>query len=374
LNAVRFRYHRMTVTPFKPAVISLAFTNRCNSHCVMCNIWKSSRDIPGIRGLELTGEEITNLLSDPLFADLVELDITGGEPHLRDDLADIVQAIIKLKNNSIPGLRSLVVTSNGFLNQQVMANYRRILSSLSGKNIDLVSVSSLDGMGEAHDNIRGTPGAFKMVSETIRGLLALKKEYPHFITGIKTTIIPQNVDDLDDILAFALSNDMFHIISPALFTAARFRNMDAKDRLALGPAALKKVRDFYDREELGTSYFYAMARHFLASGRKPWTCSAMYNYAFIDYDGKVYPCEIIPEAIGNVKEQKFPDIWNGKVARQWRGKIGKLECCQTCHEPGAIRYSAFAGGLSYLKFLLNLGRERYLESLRGEGYIKYFGW
>jgi MoaA/NifB/PqqE/SkfB family radical SAM enzyme len=362
----------MTGTPFKPAVISLAVTNRCNSHCVMCNIWKVTRDIPDIRGLELPGREIIDLLSDSLFSDLVELDITGGEPHLRDDLVDIVQAIIKLKNNSMPGLKSLIITSNGFLNKRVIANYRRILSSLNGKNIDLVSVTSLDGVGETHDRIRGTAGAFKMVSETIRGLLALKQEYPYFITGIKTTIIPQNVNDLDDILAFASSGNMFHIISPALFTAARFRNMDAKDRLALEPAALKKVRDFYGREELSRSYFYATARQFLASGRKPWICSAMYNYAFIDFDGRVYPCEVIPEAIGNVKEQKFPDIWNGRAARQWRGKIGKLECCRTCHEPGAIRYSAFTGGLSYLKFLLKLGKERYLESLRGEGYIKYF--
>jgi MoaA/NifB/PqqE/SkfB family radical SAM enzyme len=339
----------------------------------MCNIWKSTRDIPDIRGLELTGKEIIDLLSDSLFSDLVELDITGGEPHLRGDLADIVQAIIKLKNDSLPKLRSLVITSNGFLSKQIISSYRRILSSLSGKNIDLVSVTSLDGIGATHDRIRGTAGAFKMVSETIRGLLALKKEYQFFITGIKTTIIPQNVNSLDDILAFASSNNMFHIISPVLFTAARFRNVDAKNGLSLGPADLKKVQDFYSHEELGISFFYATARRFLASGRKPWTCSAMYNYAFIDYDGKVYPCEIIPAVIGNVKEQKFLDIWNGQTARQWRSKIGKLECCRTCHEPGAVRYSAFTEGLSYLKFLLKLGRQRYLESLRGEGYIKYFG-
>jgi MoaA/NifB/PqqE/SkfB family radical SAM enzyme len=99
----------------------------------------------------------------------------------------------------------------------------------------------------------------------------------------------------------------------------------------------------------------------------------MYNYAFIDFDGKVYPCEIIPEPIGNVKEQDFQDIWNGAEAHYWRKRIGKLECCQTCHEPGAIRYSAFTEGLSYLKFLMKLGRQMYNESWVGEGFKKYFG-
>jgi MoaA/NifB/PqqE/SkfB family radical SAM enzyme len=339
----------------------------------MCNIWKNARDIPDIRGLELSRREIIDMLSDSIFADLVELDITGGEPHLRDDLADIVLDIVKLKSNTLTRLRSMVITSNGFLGEKVISNYRRILASLSGTDIDLVSVTSLDGIGETHDRIRGTSGAFKLVSETIRGLMALKKEYPYFIPGIKTTILPQNIDSLGEILAFASSGDMFPIISPVLFTEARFRNLDTADRLALRQPDLDKVLDFYRRKEFGTGYFYTTARRFLVSSRRQWTCSAMYNYAFIDFDGKVYPCEIIPEVIGNVKEWKFQDIWNGRAARYWRRKIGRLECCRTCHEPGAIRYSAFAGGLGYLKFLFRLGRRRYLDSLRGEGYIKYFG-
>jgi MoaA/NifB/PqqE/SkfB family radical SAM enzyme len=371
-NAARFGYCRLTGTPLRPTVLSLAITSRCNSHCIMCNIWKSTRNIPDIQSRELSGQEIQNLLSDSIFADLVELDITGGEPHLREDLVDIVLGIVRLKESALPKLRSVIITSNGFLSKRVIENYRRILDSLSGKDIDLVSVTSLDGIGETHDRIRGTPGAFKLVSGTIQGLLELKKEYPFFITGIKTTILPQNVDALSDILEFASSRRMFHIISPVLFTTARFRNMDMRNGLALSTFDLKKVLDFYRREELGDGYFYTTARRFLASGRKPWTCSAMYNYAFIDSDGKVYPCEIIPEVIGNVKEQDFPDIWYGKTASYWRREINKLEYCRACHEPGAIRYSAYIDGCNYLKFLLKLGRRQYLESLQGEGYIKYF--
>jgi len=370
-NSIRFRYFRLKNSPLKHTVLSLAVTNRCNSHCIMCNIWKSARETPNIKSLELSKQEIVELLSKPLFSELVELDLTGGEPHLRDDLVEIVVGISQLKKSHLPKLRSIVVTSNGFLTERITSNYRNILTGLKDTDIDLVSVTSLDGIGETHDRIRGTAEAFRLASETLSGLSELKKEYPNLVIGIKATILPQNVDALDSILNFALSKNFFHIISPVLFTETRFRNLDTRGKLMLGPDEYKKVLDFYCRDEFKTSYFYSIARSFLATSRKQWNCSSMYNYAFIDSDGKVYPCEIIPEPIGNVKEQDFNDIWNGTQARNSRKRIGKLECCQTCHEPGAIRYSAFTEGLSYLKFLMKMGKHGYKASLYGEGFSKY---
>jgi MoaA/NifB/PqqE/SkfB family radical SAM enzyme len=283
-----------------------------------------------------------------------------------------VLGIARLKKNYLPKLRSIVITSNGFLTRQVISNYKDILYALRDTNIDLVSVTSIDGIGETHDRIREARDAFKLATETLSGLSELKKEYPNFITGIKTTILPQNVNILDNILDFALSNNLFHIISPVLFTEARFRNMDKRNEIMLAPAEYKKVLDFYCRDELETSYLYSMARSFLASGYKQWVCTALFNYLFIDFDGKVYPCEIIPKPIGNVKKQDILDIWNSPQAYYWRKRIGKLECCHTCHEPGAIRYSAFTEGFSYFKFLLKLGRRKFNESWRGEGFSKYF--
>jgi MoaA/NifB/PqqE/SkfB family radical SAM enzyme len=371
-NALRFRYFKLRSRPLKPAVVSLAVTNRCNSHCIMCNIWKSVRDIPDTTSLELSNQEIISLLSKPLFSELVELDLTGGEPHLRDDLVEIVRGISRLKNY-LPKLRSIVITSNGFLTQRILSNYKAILYTLKDTNVDLVSVTSLDGIGDTHDQIRGTAGAFKLASEILSGLSELRQEYPNLILGIKTTILPQNVDFLDNILSFALSNNLFHIISPVLFTEARFKNMEKRDKLTLGEAEYYKVLHFYCRDKLNSSYFYSKACRFLATGRKQWACTALYNYLFIDFDGKVYPCEIISESIGNVKEQDFQDIWNSSQAHYWRKRIGKLECCQTCHEPGAIRYSAVTEGLSYLQFLMKLGNQKYNESWRWEGFSKYFG-
>lgn len=98
-HAVRFRVYKMIHEPLKPVAVSLAVTNRCNSHCIMCNIWKSAGENPGIKNLELSGQKIISILYSRLFSELVELDLTGGEPHLRDDLVDIVLGIARLKKN-----------------------------------------------------------------------------------------------------------------------------------------------------------------------------------------------------------------------------------------------------------------------------------
>ena len=372
-NGLKFRFFRLTGAHLKPEVVSLALTNRCNSHCIMCNIWKKSKELPDIKSLEMSKDEITDLLSRPLFSELIELDLTGGEPHLRDDLVDIVDTIGKRKKHFYPKLRSIIIASNGLLHRRIISNYVKILEGLRDTNIDLVSVTSIDGIGETHDLIRGTAGSFAFATKTINSLLELRKEYPNLFIGIKTTVLPYNVHVLNNILDFASEKGLFHIISPVFFTEGRFSNTDKREELALGTAQYQELLKFYDTRKLETGYFYSRARNFLAAGRKQWACTALYNYLYIEFDGRVYPCELISEPIGDVRKQDIENIWNGPLAHYWRQRIGKLGRCHTCIEPGAIRYSAYAEGLNYLRFLMKLGRRKYEETLFGEGFFKYFG-
>ena len=370
-RALRFRLARMRAAPLKPEALSLAVTNRCNSRCVMCNMWRLSKEDPGMKGRELSGGEIIDLLARPLFSPLVELDLTGGEPHLRDDLADIALGAAALKKQYLPRLQSIVITSNGLLPERVVANYRQVLKGLRGSGIDLVSVASIDGIGGTHDRIRGTRGAFRLATGTLGGMLELRKEFPNYQVGLKTTVLPDNIDALGEILDFARERGLFHIISPAFFTETRFRNTERRDTLELGPDAPEKLLNFYNRRELYTGYFYSRIRAFLASGKKSWTCTAAYNYLFVEYEGTVYPCELLPEPIGSIREESPEAIWTGERAKHWRQRIGKAWPCRGCIEPGAVRYSAIAEGRSYLGFLRKLGRGKYTATLHGEGFTKY---
>ncbi|MBN1191702.1 MAG: radical SAM protein [Dehalococcoidales bacterium] len=372
LNGISFRYHESVCRPLRPEVVSLALTHRCNSRCIMCNIWKHGLEKPDIKDLEMDRQKILDILADPLFSDLVELDLTGGEPHLRNDLVDLVTGISALKSSRFPGLRSIIITSNGFLTERITANYRRILEALQNTGIDLVSVNSLDGIGETHDRIRGIPGAYAMVSETLNNLSGLQKEYTNFFAGIKATILPENAGELENILELALSKGLFHIISPVFFTEGRFRNPEKKGKYTLGSEEYKKIRSLYSGHDLQSNYYYSQTLQFLTTGQKRWKCTAGYNYLFIEFDGQVYPCEMISEPVGNLKEHSPAEIWNNPAFCAWRKQQARIDRCRTCHEPGAIRYSAYTEGLSYRRFLRSLGRNKAMQSLLDEGYSKYF--
>lgn len=370
-NALRFRLSSLMGAQPKPEVLSLALTNRCNSHCIMCNIWKQSAEDPDLKRRELGGDAIIRLLSHPLFSELVELDLTGGEPHLRDDLKDIVLRVGRLKKDHLARLRSIIIASNGLMPRRILSNYRSMLEGLRGLGIDLITVNSLDGLCAIHDEIRGTPGAFNLALETIHSLRALRNDFPNYYMGIKATILPQNIHELDSILSLALQMDLFHIISPAFFTQTRFKNFEKKEELELRASDRERALQFSQRRELRSIYFYFQAGNTLATGVKQWVCGALYNYLFIDFDGRAYPCELISTPVGNIESQSPDEIWRGAEARSCAGRINKTDVCRSCTEPGAIRYSACAEGMSYVKFLRRLGKQHYHESLHGEGFDKY---
>lgn len=371
LNALVFYYHKLMFKPLNPEVVSLALTHRCDSHCIMCNIWKGSRELPDLKSREMSGAEIISILSDPLFSQVVELDLTGGETHLRDDLADLVISLTGLKEKYLPKLRSIVVASNGFRTERITSNYRRMLQGLLDSGVDLVSVNSLDGMGAMHDRIRGTRGAYDAVMKTIAEICKIRDENRGFYPGIKTTIFPENINQLDRILEFALAKNLFHIISPAFFTEGRFRNADQKKKLELKNQEDHKMAEFYGRSELAANYFYSQIRDFLSTGRKLWHCTAGYNYMFIEFDGKVSPCEMVADSVGDLRKQSPREIWHGESFENWRKNAKNIVRCRTCHEPGAVRYSAVTEGQSYSRFIRKLGRLHYGESFYREGYCKY---
>ena len=73
---------------FAPTDISIITTYRCPMQCKMCNIWKNPTD----PRLEIQPEEL-EILPHVKF-----INITGGEPFIREDLDKIVEKIPQNRN------------------------------------------------------------------------------------------------------------------------------------------------------------------------------------------------------------------------------------------------------------------------------------
>ena len=229
-NGIRFRCLRATGKVQKPQAVSLEVTHRCIAKCIMCNIWRIPRDTPS-----LSAKDWLALLSRDLFSDLVELDITGGEPFLRTDLADLLTAVCELKKRHLTALKSIAVTTNGFLTRRVLDQCRSILLEARHADVDLVIVCAMDAVGEVHDAVRNYPGGWRRVDQTIQGLNRLRADFSNLIIGLKTTVLPVNRGHLDAIVRYAEKYDLFTIISPCIITKGRYLNPDRAEDLAFKP-------------------------------------------------------------------------------------------------------------------------------------------
>ena len=367
VNGLRFHCSKWMGRPGRPQALSLEITRRCIAKCIMCNIWKTPGDSP-----ELPMEQWLGLMASELFSDLRELDITGGEPFLREDLGDLVEAVSDLKRRNLKHLRSMAITTNGLLTERVMNRVETMLQSLRGKEVDLVIVCALDGIGEVHNRIRNFRNAWDRVDETLQGLTRLRKEYRGLIVGLKTTVVPPNVRELDRIVEYAEENGLFTIISPCIITEGRYLNKDRAESLAFGQEDLASMIRFYRSEKFRWSFHAERLAHYLEKGvmRKPCTCG--FNYFFVRSSGEVLLCPLINRSVGNLKEASMEEILLCPEASRMRRKIGKYPECHTCTEPGLERYALPYEGFTYLAAMIRMGAKDFEAFHTHMGLNKYF--
>ena len=366
-NGIRYRYQRASGKMLKPQAVSLEVTHRCIAKCVMCNIWR----LPGETPLISADEWLALLSSDP-FTDLVELDITGGEPFLRSDLSDLLTAVCGLKKRHLTSLKSIAVTTNGFLTRRVLEECRKILVAARQADLDLVVVCAMDAVGEVHDEVRRYPGGWRKVDQTIQNLNRLRSDFTNLIIGLKTTVLPVNVGQLEAIARYAAKNDLFTIISPCIVTKGRYLNPDCAEALSFTPVHIQAMTRFFQNDPSSWSFHEKCLVRYFQTGRMNKPCSCGFNYFFIRSQGTLLPCPLIDASPGSVTEIPVGELLASEEFVRIRRHIGRYPECRHCTEPGLERYSLPYEGWTYLSLLPKMGREKFLEMHYRMGLDKYF--
>jgi MoaA/NifB/PqqE/SkfB family radical SAM enzyme len=333
----------------------------------MCNIWQSPQKAP-----ELSAEDWLALLERDLFSELVELDITGGEPFLCRDLENLLTSVCALTRSRLRSLRSIAVTTNGFLTHRVLAACRRILPAARRAGIDLVMVCAMDAVGAAHDAIRGYPGGWRRADQTTEGLMGLREKFPNLVIGLKTTVLPETIEKLDGIVRYAAQRGLFTIISPCIVTRGRYLNADRAADLAFSPAQQRTMARFFRQAASSWSFHEACLVRYLEGGRMKKPCTCGFNYFFIRSQGMLFPCPMRDQSLGNVTQIPIEKLLADPAAASIRRRIGRFPECRRCTEPGLERYSLPYEGWTYLSLLPKLGRRRFLQMHHRMGLDKYF--
>jgi MoaA/NifB/PqqE/SkfB family radical SAM enzyme len=365
-KGVRYRYLKATGRPGRPEALSLEVTRRCIAKCIMCNIWRTSTNIP-----ELAAHDWLRLLKSPVLSNLKELDVTGGEPFLRDDIVELLLGIGELKATHLKQLCSIAITTNGFLTDKVLKDVEAVITPLEQAGVSLVFACGFDAVGEVHDRIRNFRGGWERLNATLLGLKTLREKHPSLVLGIKTTVTRHNIDELYKICRYADDHRLFTIISPYILTANRYDNIGKDDSLAFSIEDLEKLKEFYNSPRFQWSYYRDELLRYLDTGRMGKPCSAGFNYFFIRSSGELYSCPIVDTLLGNVKETPLEKLICSAAAAHFRKNILKFPECSICTEPGLERYALPFEGFHYLRQFFRLGRDGFLSLHRHMGLDKY---
>ena len=169
-----------------PAEITFFVTAVCNLRCRHCfNLEKIEKANPKH---ELSIEEIEK--ATRTIPPFIRLSLSGGEPFLRTDLAQICQAFCEnchVKFISIP--------TNASLTGKIVSDVKQILRTCS--KLFLHISLSVDALGEDRDNIVGRENISTSLIKTTQELKKLQKTYTNLSLGVITTQIPNNENQLD---------------------------------------------------------------------------------------------------------------------------------------------------------------------------------
>lgn len=227
----------------------------------------------------------------------VEVEFSGGEPLLRPDLFEIIEYAKSLDF-------SVVLITNGTLVD------REVAKSLGGLSLKRVQVS-LDGLKENHEYLRGD-GTYEVTVEAIR-LLAGEG----VSVAVRTTVTRRNVGELEEVADLAVGMGASKLGFIRFFPAGR--GMSYKEELMLDaegmyffPLTVNKIKKKYrDQIEISADPCVSLTdevyQQYLQQGNILCPCGK--TWCLIKANGVVSPCENMVFYAGNIRKQKFAEIW-----------------------------------------------------------------
>lgn len=284
---------------------SIIVTYRCNARCNMCDVWKHPS-----RPDEEIGLDVIDKLPRMFF-----INVTGGEPFVRQDLPDII-TILRKKANRI------VISTNGFFTERII--------ELCKRYPDLGIRISIEGLKDANDLIRGIPDGYNRTQDTLKKLheMGLKD------IGFAMTVQDANYKDLVSLYKMAQDSN-YEFATAAVHNSHYFHKWDNKieqknvmieefQKLIKELLKSKKIKEWF------RAYFNYGLINFIKGNSRFLPCEMGKNGFFLDPWGDILACNGMDQklSMGNLKEQSWNEIWNSKRAKDIRAQV--KNCKKNC--------------------------------------------
>lgn len=284
----------------------------CNQKCLHCY----AAGQPMGESRELTTAEWKDVLARLRAANIPQVTFTGGEPTLRGDLVELVDAA--------QWFVTRLNTNGRLLTPQ-------LCRALAEASLDSVQVTLYAADTEAHNALVGAPG----FDETVRGIRNAVDA--GLIVSVNTPLCSLN-RDYAATLRFAAALGVRYATCSGLIPSggaegaeSRATRLSAEELTEILQSAVAAAHelsmelDFTSPGWLPEQTLRALGLHLIPS------CGACLSNMAVAPDGTVIPCQswLGGTALGNMLTDDWPAIWDGEACRAIRAESAKMEhICQ----------------------------------------------
>ena len=284
----------------------------CNQKCLHCY----AAGQPMGETPELSTEQWKTALALLRKANIPQVTFTGGEPTLREDLVELVQAAAWFVTR--------LNTNGRLLTPQLCA-------ALYQASLDSVQVTLYSAEGNIHNQLVGTNG----FNDTVQGIRHAVEA--GLIVSVNTPLCSLNTHYAET-LRFAHSLGVRYVTCSGLIPSGSACGQESR-ATALTPEQLTDIL----RQAVDTAEELGMELDFTSPG---WldeetlrslglnlipSCGACLSNMAVTPDGKVVPCQswLSDEPLGDLLHDDWADIWNSPRCAAIRAESAKLEhICQ----------------------------------------------
>lgn len=297
-----------------PLTALLELTHRCHLRCTHCYLDRTATPD------ELSTAEWMRVIDELADAGTLFIALSGGEPFLRPDVLDIAEHARQR------GLALRLFTSGTLLQRHQVERLVRIAPVA-------VELSLYSARARIHDEITTVPGSHR---RTLRAAVMLRRSGIPVV--IKSPILRPNFTEIEPL----------HRVAERLGASARLDPVVLPRRgVHPEPPSLRPTPEELSMI-LARNDLQDPARPLLCPPRDPaeFVCGIARTGPLIGPSGNVHPCTVYPIPGGNVRTQRFADVWFGSRLFQAlrNATVGSLHgTCATCEKNGyCSRCSALA--------------------------------
>lgn len=311
-----------------PTVIQFPVNDICNSQCQMCHIWQRKRDH------DITPEELASVLTDPLFREIRDVGINGGEPTLRKDLGDLTQVLL----TKLPRLRGLTLITNAIQERSVLRTIDDLGSRCEDAGVHLNVMVSIDGVGEVHDRVRGVAGNFVSADRVLDSLMGSSRVGSCLIG---CTLVRDNIYDAENVLGYARSKGVY----------ARFRvgiphqrlytqnlkdpfDLDTPQRYHLA-CFLDEIRLNYEKNPARRAFYLSLRNQIIYEAPRTAGCVWKNRGVTLTSRGDLAYCAVQSPTLGSLLHSSAVDLYwkNAAVLRE----INESRCSGCLHDYDGVQ-------------------------------------